>query len=68
VSLATEHRDLANIARMYRLSLNARALEHDIKRQHEMAEFLVAGADAAGDLATQHAEIAMWLFATGDVR
>jgi hypothetical protein len=62
------HRDLANVARLYRLSLSARALENDLRHRHQMAADLVAAADAAGEIAQRHSETAMYLAAIGEAR
>jgi hypothetical protein len=59
-SLAQESADLAAVSRTYRFMLGARSMSHSFKGHHEMADFLAAGAEVAGELAEHYAERALW--------
>ena len=65
MTAAAEQRDFALSACLYRMSLHARAIEHDLRRNYVMASMLVAAADVAGELATKHSDEAMLLVVCG---
>jgi len=61
--LALAVADLSRISQVYRYALGSRAMVHSMSGRREMAAFLAGGAQVAGELATQYAELALFLAA-----
>ena len=53
--------------RMYRMALHARALHHQ-DRNRDLAVLLAYGADVAGQMADEYAEVCLYRWATRDAR
>jgi hypothetical protein len=63
--LSAEARDLVAISRVYRMSLQAAAIDHAARRHSDMACLLAAGAEAAGEVALEYEAWIALLAASG---